>query len=73
MKNIIGVIIVIFISSIPIVIGLGISFGVLGLIVKGICWAFKLTFSWRMAFGIWLVMALIGSVLGGAKYVKGDN
>lgn len=73
MKNIIGVIIVIFISSIPIVIGLGISFGVLGLIVKGICWAFKLTFSWRMAFGIWLVMALIGSVLGGAKYVKGEN
>ena len=73
MKNIIGVNIVVFISSIPIVIGLGISFGILGLIVKGICWAFKLTFSWRLAFGIWLVMALIGSVLGGAKYVEGDN
>lgn len=70
MKNIIGVIAVVLITSVPIVIGLGISFGIIGLIVKGICWAFKFAFSWRLAFGVWLVLALVGSVLGGAKYVN---
>lgn len=48
----------------------GISFGLTGLIIKGICWAFKLAFSWRVAFGVWLVLILIGSVFGGTKYVK---
>lgn len=70
MKNIIGVIAVVLITSVPIVIGLGISFGIIGLIVNGICWAFKFAFSWRLAFGVWLVLALVGSVLGGAKYVN---
>lgn len=48
----------------------GISFGITGLIIKGICWAFGLAFSWKLAFGIWLVLALVGSIFGGTKYVK---
>lgn len=51
----------------------GISFGITGLIIKGICWAFGFAFSWKLAFGIWLILALVGSVFGGTKYVKGDN
>ncbi len=51
----------------------GISFGITGLIIKGICWAFGFAFSWKLALGIWLVMALVGSVFGGTKYVKKIN
>ena len=48
----------------------GISFGITGLIIKGICWAFGFAFSWKLALGIWLILALVGSVFGGTKYVK---
>ena len=48
----------------------GISFGITGLIIKGICWAFGFAFSWKLAFGIWLILTLVGSVFGGTKYVK---
>lgn len=48
----------------------GISFGITGLIIKGICWAFGFAFSWKLAFGIWLILALVGSIFGGTKYVK---
>lgn len=51
----------------------GISFGITGLIIKGICWAFGFAFSWKLAFGIWLILALVGSVFGGTKYVKKVN
>ena len=69
-KNILGYILIIGISIIPIILILGVSFGLTGLIIKGICWAFHKTFSWRLAFGVWLVLTLIGSVFGGIKYVK---
>lgn len=55
------------------VICYGISFGITGLIIKGICWAFGFAFSWKLAFGIWLILALVGSVFGGTKYVKKVN
>ena len=48
----------------------GISFGITGLIIKGICWAFGFAFSWKLAFGIWLILALVGSIFGGTKYIK---
>lgn len=51
----------------------GISFGITGLIIKGICWAFGFAFSWKLAFGVWLILALVGSVFGGTKYVKKNN
>ena len=72
-KNILDYILIIGISIIPIILILGASFGLTGLIIKGICWAFHKTFSWRLAFGVWLILGLIGSVFGGTKYVKGDN
>lgn len=45
----------------------GISFGITGLIIKGICWAFGFAFSWKLAFGVWLILALVGSIFGGYK------
>lgn len=72
-KNILDYILIIGISIIPIILIVGASFGLTGLIIKGICWAFHKTFSWRLAFGVWLILGLIGSIFGGTKYVKGDN
>ena len=72
-KNILGSILIIGITIGFIAIILGASFGLTGLIIKGICWAFHKTFSWRMAFGIWLILALVGSMFGGTKYVKKIN
>lgn len=60
----------IIITLVVLAICYGISFGITGLIIKGICWAFGLAFSWKLAFGIWLVLALVGSIFGGTKYVK---
>ena len=50
-----------------------ISFGITGLIIKGVCWAFGLAFSWRLAFGIWLIMILVKGLFDGSKNNKGDN
>lgn len=54
---------------IAIILGVAIFVGVLALsfvltsaIIYGICWAFKLTFAWRYAFGIWLILLLVGGV-----------
>ena len=69
-KKILGYILVIGISIGIIALILGASFGLTGLIIKGICWAFHKTFSWRLAFGVWLILGLIGSIFGGTKYVK---
>lgn len=56
---------------IAIILGVAIFVGVLALsfvatsaIIYGICWAFKLTFAWRYAFGIWLILLLIGGAVG---------
>lgn len=42
----------------------GISFGITGLIIKGICWAFG--FAFFLETGVWY----LGSIFGGTKYVK---
>ena len=60
----------IIVALIIVTICYGISFGITGLIIKGICWAFGFTFSWKLALGIWLILALVGSIFGGTKYVK---
>ncbi len=70
LKNILGCVLAVGIVLIPIAIILGISFGLTGLIIKGICWAFHKTFSWKIAFGVWLILGLIGSIFGGTKYVE---
>lgn len=38
------------------------SFVLTSAIIYGICWAFKLTFAWRYAFGIWLILLVMRSV-----------
>jgi len=53
-KNILDYILIIDISIIPIILILGASFGLTGLIIKGICWAIFLEI------GIWCV-AYIGT------------
>ena len=63
----------IIVTLIILAIFYGISFGITGLIIKGICWAFGFAFSWRLALGIWLILALVGSIFGGTKYVKKVN
>lgn len=60
----------IIVTLIILAIFYGISFGITGLIIKGICWAFGFAFSWKLAFGIWLILVLVGSIFGGTKYVK---
>lgn len=63
-------ILTIVLGIISVILICGISYDIVALIVKGICWAFKFAFSWRLAFGVWLVLALVGSVFGGAEYVN---
>ena len=42
---------------------LAIDFAISALIVKGICWAFSLTFSWKIAFGVWLILLILHGAL----------
>lgn len=58
---------------ITLVLCFSISFGITALIFKGICWAFSLTFSWKVAFGIWLIMILVRNIFSGTKHVKKVN
>lgn len=58
---------------ITLVLCFSISFGITALIFKGICWAFSLAFSWKVAFGIWLIMILVGSIFSGTKHIKKVN
>lgn len=37
------------------------SFLITAGIIYLICWVFALTFSWKLAFGIWLVMLLLSA------------
>lgn len=43
------------------------SFVLTSAIIYGICWAFKLVFTWRFAFGIWLILLVMRSVLRSGK------
>lgn len=55
MDNILTVLGVIALVSVAVILSFGCTFA----LVYGICWAFGLTFSWKVAFGIWLVLILI--------------
>ena len=32
------------------------------LVIKLICWAFGFTFTWKLAFGLWLIIGLLQSI-----------
>ena len=46
------------------------SFGITALLVKGVCWAFGYAFSWKTAFGIWLLTLLVGGAFRSNVTVK---
>lgn len=46
------------------------SFGFTALLVKGVCWAFGYAFSWKTAFGIWLLILLVGGAFKSNVTVK---
>lgn len=40
----------------------GISFLLTSGIFWLICWAFALTFSWKIAFGVWLIILIVSNI-----------
>lgn len=46
------------------------SFGFTALLVKCLCWAFGYTFSWKIAFGIWILLNLVGGAFKSNVTVK---
>ena len=59
---------VMIILGVAFVVGmLALSFALVSAIIYGICWAFKLVFTWRFAFGIWLILLVMRSVLRSDK------
>ena len=58
--------IVVFIVGVAFFVGMmALSFAIVSAIIYGICWAFKIVFTWRFAFGIWLILLVMRSVLRG--------
>ena len=43
---------------------IAVSIGFVGILVKIVCWAFELTFTWKMVVGIWVVLLTLGIVCG---------
>lgn len=41
---------------------IALSIGSVGLLYWIVCWAFHLTFSWKIAIGIWAILAIIRSI-----------
>lgn len=50
-----------------IILSLALSFGLTALSFYFVCWAFGLTFSFKMAFGVWVAMALLRSIFKAAR------
>ena len=49
-------------ALLALLVALALSCSLTIVIIKLICWAFSLTFSLKMAFGIWLLILLLGSI-----------
>lgn len=48
----------------------GLSFGITSALVYGICWAFGIAFTWKLAIGLWFVFIILRSIFnysGGSK------
>lgn len=46
-----------------IIFACALSFGLTTILFYGICWAFGWCFSWKIAFGVWLVLIFINLTL----------
>ena len=54
--------ITILVSIFFIALSLAISFGIVSAIFYGICWAFGIVFTWKIAVGIWLTYLLFSRI-----------
>lgn len=52
----------IIIIALGVILGCTLSFGITTGLVYGICWAFNLNFSLKVAYGIWLIMMLLSGI-----------
>ena len=46
--------------TVGLILAIAVSFAIVAGIVFGVCWAFKLNFSLRIAFGVWLILVAFG-------------
>ena len=50
-----------------IIVALISSFAITALLTWGVCWAFGLTFSFKIAFGVWLLLLGARTIFGGNR------
>ena len=55
------------------VAGFAVGFGIFAGLVWLICWSFDLEFSWRYAFGVWLVWMLVSNLFKTKVTVEHEN
>jgi len=41
---------------------LGVSFLATSGLIRIVCWAFSLAFSWKIAVGVWIILCIIGGL-----------
>lgn len=46
--------------AVVVILAIAVRFAIVAGIVFGVCWAFKLDFSLRISFGIWLILVALG-------------
>lgn len=46
--------------AVGLIFAIAVSFAIVAGIVFGVCWAFKLNFSLRISFGVWLILVALG-------------
>lgn len=46
---------------------IGLSIGIVGVLVKITCWAFGFAFTWRIAVGVWAVLVMASWALKPSK------
>ena len=59
MKKVLAVLLALVIF---VIIGL-VDFGIIAGFYFAICWAFGLTFTWKIAFGVWVIVVLIHNIV----------
>lgn len=53
--------------SLVMVLACVLGFGISSAILYGICWAFGLNFTWKLALGVWLVSIILRSIFKSNK------
>ena len=45
------------------IVAIAVSIFVTGMLVKLMCWAFGIAFSWKLAMGVWAIVMLVSSAV----------